>query len=166
MKRPAGLETIIVYKLTKAVLQALVGIAAIALLVRGTEAGAATLAEFILEHFTGAWALHLVTMIVRAATRGHVKLLAFAMLADSLLSAVEGLALRAGRWWAPWLIVVATSALLPWEVWHLVRHPRWGRVAVLVINVAVVVYLLRNAAREHRADAERQAGGPYASPPR
>ena len=64
MNRPAGLETIIVYKLTKAVLQALVGIAAIWLLARGTEAGAATLAEFVLEHFAGAWSLRAATFML------------------------------------------------------------------------------------------------------
>jgi uncharacterized membrane protein (DUF2068 family) len=160
MKRAIGLETIIVYKLTKAVLMAVVGCAAIWLLIRGTEAGAATLAEFILEHFTGAWALRAATLIVRAATRGHVKILALAMIADSALSAVEGLALRAGRWWAPWLVVIATAALLPWEVWHFVRHPRWGRVGILVVNLAVVAYLLRTVAREHRAAVQRQARVP------
>jgi uncharacterized membrane protein (DUF2068 family) len=160
MKRPVGLETIIVYKLTKAVLQALVGVAALWLLIRGTEAGAATLAEFILEHFTGAWALRAATLVVRAATSRHVEMLAFAMLADSALSAVEGLALRAGRWWAPWLVVVATAALLPWELWRLLRRPRWGRVAIVAVNVAVVVYLLRSVAREHREAVQRQARVP------
>jgi len=154
MKRPAGLETIIVYKLTKAVLQAGVGIAAVWLLARGTEAGAATLAEFLLEHFTGAWAQRVAILLVRVATSGHVKLLAIAMFGDSALSTVEGLALRAGHWWAPWLVVIATSLLLPLELWELVRRPAWGRVGLLAVNVAVVVYLLR------------QAGGPYASPPR
>jgi uncharacterized membrane protein (DUF2068 family) len=150
MKRPVGLETIIVYKLVKAVGQVLVGAAAVWLLVRGAEAGAATLAEFILEHFTGAWAYKLATLLVRVGTARHVKLLAVAMFGDAILSAVEGLALRAGRWWAPWLVVIATSLLLPLEVWHLIRHPRWGRVAILAINVAVVAYLLNQAAREHR----------------
>ena len=154
MNRPAGLETIIVYKLTKAVLQALVGIAAIWLMARGTEAGAATLAAFLLEHFTGGWSLEAATLIVVVATSGHVKFVAFAAFADAALSAVEGLALRAGRWWAPWLVVIATAMLLPWELWELFRRPAWGRVVILAVNIAVVLYLLR------------QAGGPYASPPR
>ena len=156
MKRPAGLETIIVYKLVKAVAQTLAGVCAVWLLIRGAEAGAATLAEFVLEHFTGAWALRLATLLVRAATSGHVKLLAVAMFGDAILSAVEGLALQAGRWWAPWLVVSATGLLLPWEFWELVRRPAWGRVAILAINIAVVVYLLRTVAREHREAALRR----------
>src|SRR5207248_4973131 len=107
MKRPAGLQTIIVYKLAKSVVQALLGVGSIWLLARGAEAGAATLAEFLLEHFTGAWALQVATVLVRATTAGRVKLLAFAMIGDSILSGVEGLALRAGRRWAPWLGVMA-----------------------------------------------------------
>jgi uncharacterized membrane protein (DUF2068 family) len=169
MNRPAGLQTIIVYKLAKAVVQALLGIAAIWLLARGAEAGAATFAEFLLEHFTGAWAQEAVTLLVRAATPGHVKLLAFAMIGDSLLSAVEGLALRAGRWWAPWLVVIATAGLLPFEIWQLARRPAWGRVAIIAINLAVVAYLLRVAAREHRALIEErpaQANGRPNAPPR
>ena len=153
MKRAFGLETIIVYKLTKAVAQTLVGIGAVWLLMRGAEAGAATMAEFVLEHFTGAWALKLAVLLVRAATRVHVKLLAVAMFGDAILSAVEGQALRAGRWWAPWLVVIATSLLLPWEVWELIRHPRWGRVAILVINLAVVAYLLNDTREHHRKAA-------------
>ena len=153
MKRAFGLETIIVYKLTKAVAQTLVGIGAVWLLIRGAEAGAATMAEFVLEHFTGAWALKLAVLLVRAATRAHVKLLAVAMFGDAILSAIEGQALRAGRWWAPWLVVIATSLLLPWEVWELIRHPRWGRVAILVINLVVVAYLLNDAREHHRKAA-------------
>ncbi|HTO97610.1 MAG TPA: DUF2127 domain-containing protein, partial [Myxococcales bacterium] len=127
MKRPAGLEAIIVYKLGKSAIQLALGIAGIWLLIWGTEAGAATLAELMLEHFTGAWAVHAATFLVRAATARRLKILVFALLGDSLLSAVEGLALRAGRWWSPWLVVIATALLLPWELWRLLRHPRWGR---------------------------------------
>jgi uncharacterized membrane protein (DUF2068 family) len=153
MKRPAGLEAIIVYKLTKSAAQALLGIAGVWLVVSGAEAAVATAAEFLLEHFAGAWALRAATVLVRAATAGRLKILTVALLGDALLSGVEGLGLRAGRWWAPWLVVTATALLLPWELWELFRHPAWGRMALLAINLAVVVYLLRSVIREHRAAA-------------
>ena len=149
--RPAALEAIIIYKLLKAVAEVILSAAALFLLVRGAEAGAATLAEILLEHFAGGWALEAATLIVVAATSGHVKFVAVAAFADAILSAVEGLALQAGRWWAPWLVVIATGALLPWEVWELLRRPHWGRFAILAINVAVVAYLLRGVIRVHRA---------------
>src|SRR5437879_352935 len=151
IKQDVGLEAIILYKLIKAVVEALLGVAAIYLLLRGAEAGAATLAEILLEHFAGAWALEVATAIVVVATSGHVKFIAVAAFADAILSAVEGLALRAGRWWAPWLVVIATGALLPWEVIAAVRKPGWLRIGILAVNVAVVAYLLVTVARAHRA---------------
>jgi uncharacterized membrane protein (DUF2068 family) len=50
----------------------------------------------------------------------------------------------------PWLVVIATALLLPWEIWHLFRHPAWGRVAIVVINLAVVAYLVLGVIREQR----------------
>ncbi|MGZ6126205.1 MAG: DUF2127 domain-containing protein [Myxococcales bacterium] len=155
MKRPAGLEAIIVYKLTKSIAQGVLGIAGAWVIARGAEAAVATLAEFLLEHGTGAWALRAATLLVRAATPGRLRILVFALLGDAVLSGVEGLALRAGRWWAPWLVVIATALLLPWELWEMFRRPAWGRVAILAINLAVVAYLLRTVAREHRAASRR-----------
>ena len=102
------------------------------------------------EHFAGAWALSAATLVVMIGTSGHVKFIAVASLGDAILSALEGLALQAGRWWAPWLVVIATGGLLPWEIWELARHPHWGRFAILVTNIAVVWYLLRQVIREHR----------------
>ena len=110
------------------------------------------MAEFVLEHFTGAWALKLAVLLVRAATRVHVKLLAVAMFGDAILSAIEGQALRAGRWWAPWLVVIATSLLLPWEVWELIRHPRWGRVAILFSLAILIAVELQGLTRTLRHD--------------
>ena len=120
-------------------------------LLRGAEAGAATLAQVVMDHASRAWALQAATAIVLTGTTAHLKLATAGAFADAVLSAVEGLALRAGRWWAPWLVVIATGALLPWELIGAVRKPGWLRIAVLVINAAVVVYLLRTVAREHRA---------------
>jgi uncharacterized membrane protein (DUF2068 family) len=154
-QRPVGLEAIILYKLIKAALEVLLGIAAVVLLAQGAEAGAATLAEVLIEHFAGGWALEAATLIVVAATAGHIKFVALASFADAALSVVEGLALRAGRWWAPWLVVIATAALLPWELVEVFVQPRWGRFLILVVNVAVVAYLLRTVAREHARLATR-----------
>jgi uncharacterized membrane protein (DUF2068 family) len=150
MKVDAGVSAIIVYKLVKAVAEAVLGVIAIYLVVRGAEAGAATLAEFLLEHVTRNWALAAATIIVQGGTSGHVKFVALVAFGDAVLSAVEGLALKAGRWWAPWLVVIATGSLLPWEAFELFIRPSWIRAVLLVINLAVVVYLLRGVVREHR----------------
>jgi uncharacterized membrane protein (DUF2068 family) len=165
-RRPVGLEAIILYKLIKAAVEVLLGIAAVILIAQGMEAGAATLAEVLLEHFTGGWALELATLIVVAATKDHAKFIAFAAFGDALLSVVEGLALRAGRWWAPWLVVIATAAFLPLELIEIFVHPRGGRFVILAINLAVVAYLLRIVARARSVrlatpPVDRPADGPW-----
>ncbi len=164
-KRPAALEAIILYKLIKAALEVVLGLCAVVLLASGAEAGAATLAEVLLEHFEQGWSIQAATLIVVAATSGHVKFVALAAFADAALSAVEGLALRAGRWWAPWLVVVATAALVPWEFWEIFRQPRWGRFLLLIVNFAVVAYLLRGVVREHRAHELARKVGAILPPP-
>src|SRR5260370_11467857 len=95
-RRPVGLEAIILYKLIKAAVEVLLGIAAVILIANGMEAGAATLAEVLPEHFTGGWALELATPIAGAATKDHPKLLPFAALGDAALSGVAGPAPAAG----------------------------------------------------------------------
>ena len=157
MKRDAGISAIIAYKLFKAVLELLLGIAATYLVFRGAEAGAAELAQFILDHFARHWALTAATLIVRGGTSSHVKAIALLAYGDAVLSAVEGLALRAQRWWAPWLVVIATGSLLPWELWELMWRPTWIRLVLFILNVAVVAYLLRGVAREHRQLKEAKA---------
>ena len=147
MKRAVGLEAIIDYKLFKAAAEVVVGIVLAALLLRGTEAAAATLAQIVIDHVSRAWALQAATAIVLTGTAGHVKIAVAGAFADAALSAVEGFALRAGRWWAPWLVVVATGALLPWEVLEVIRKPGWLRLAILAVNVAVVAYLLSTTRR-------------------
>ena len=150
MKRAIGLEAIIDYKLIKAAAEAAIGIVLLIFLLRGAEAGAATLAQIVIDHASRAWALQAATAIVLTGTTAHLKLATAGAFGDAVLSAVEGLALRAGRWWAPWLVVIATGALLPWEFVGAMRKPGWLRIGILVINVAVVAYLLRTVAREHR----------------
>ena len=160
MKRDIALEAIIDYKLLKAAGEGAVGVVLLVLLMRGAEAGAATLAQFVIDHTSRAWALQAATAIVVTGTTAHLKVATAGAFADAVLSAVEGLALRAGRWWAPWLVVIATGSLLPWEAIEAVRRPGWVRIAILLINAAVVLYLLRTVAR----GKPRGAGGPAADP--
>jgi len=69
---------------------------------------------------------------------------------DGILSVIEGWALLRGRWWAPWLVVLATGSLLPFEFIAFARRLNPVRAAVLAANLAIVVYLARKALREHR----------------
>jgi uncharacterized membrane protein (DUF2068 family) len=150
VKRALGLQAIIDYKLFKAAAETAIGVVLLVFLLRGPEAGAATFAQFVMDHISRAWALEAATAIVETGTRAHVKIAIAGAFADAALSMVEGLALRAGHWWAPWLVVIATGSLLPWEAVRAVHRPGWARIVILVINAALVLYLIREVARQRR----------------
>lgn len=59
------------------------------------------------------------------------------------LEGVEAYGLWRRRRWAEWLTVVVTSLLFIPEVWELAKRPSVFKVAALVVNVAIVAYLIK-----------------------
>jgi uncharacterized membrane protein (DUF2068 family) len=59
------------------------------------------------------------------------------------LMGTEGVGLYLRKPWARWFIVIATSSLLPIEIYEILREPDPVRVLILIANVAIVVYLTR-----------------------
>ena len=54
----------------------------------------------------------------------------------------EGIGLWLVKRWAEWFTVIVTSSLVPVEVYEIHRHPTPIKILVLMINIAVVGYLL------------------------
>lgn len=54
----------------------------------------------------------------------------------------EGVGLWLERRWAEWLTVVATSLLIPFEVYEIAQKVTPLRVGALILNLAVVAYLV------------------------
>ena len=50
--------------------------------------------------------------------------------------------------WAEWLTILITGSLIPVEIWEVFRRPHVAKVALLVVNVALVGYLVRLVKRE------------------
>lgn len=84
-----------------------------------------------------------------------------ALLYAAVLTA-EGVGLWLAKPWAEWFSVGVTASLIPFEVWEVARRVTLLRVAVLVLNVAVVVYLARRVVRERAARRGRPVGAPPA----
>lgn len=116
-----------------------------------------------LRHHSHAWSLFLADALVKVSTRRGLWTLFVALITDGSLTLLEGWALFHGRWWGPWLVVVATGSLLPFEVVALVRHPHVSRLVLLALNAVIVWYLARKALREHRERKEREARGESAA---
>ena len=71
-----------------------------------------------------------------------LKLIAAALGAYALLQATEGVGLWLQKRWAEYLAVVSTSAFLPIEIYELVEKVTALKVAALIVNIAILVYLL------------------------
>jgi len=82
-------------------------------------------------------------------TVGRVWWIVAALVGDAVVSAVEGWALGRGYSWAAWLVVAATSLLLPVEVIELSYRTTVGRVVLFFVNLGIVLYLLKRAMKEH-----------------
>jgi uncharacterized membrane protein (DUF2068 family) len=143
--RPRGASLIIAYKLTKALVQATLAAVIGGLTLSGLGAHIADFAMGVHETFTGAWAQTIARVLFGASS--HLWLVVFALALDAILSSIEGWSLYRGLRWGPWLVIVATSALIPFEIVELVRNVALGRVAVLFVNLAILVYLGRRARR-------------------
>ncbi|WP_042377395.1 DUF2127 domain-containing protein [Streptacidiphilus melanogenes] len=78
------------------------------------------------------------------ASSSKLWLLGAALAAYALLEGVEAVGLWRARRWAEYLTFVATTILLVPEVWELTGRVTVFKVVALVVNIAVVVYLLHS----------------------
>ena len=84
----------------------------------------------------------------------QVRLAGLAALGYGALELVEGVGLWLDQLWAEYLTVIATSLLLPWELYELVHKPTVWKAAGIALNVAIVAYLaylLRRRLRSRQA---------------
>ena len=76
--------------------------------------------------------------------------LAVGSLCYAVVFLVEGIGLLSRRRWAEWLTVVVTASFIPIEIYELVEHFGAGKIVALVLNVAILCYLLWRRITESR----------------
>jgi uncharacterized membrane protein (DUF2068 family) len=151
-QRPgAGVRAIVLYKTVKAALQLMMALLLCALWPFGLPELIRELSVALRQHITQGWAARLAAWLARGSTNHGIALGILALGLDGTLTAVEAWSLCRGRWWGPWLVVLATASLLPFELYELARRPRPSRVALIVTNLVIVLYLARRARGERRA---------------
>ncbi len=155
---PAGLRLITTYKFGKAVLQVAAAVLLFYGAAHGLGARLADFAERLREHAIHAWSNLFAAALLRFVHSRHsLAWTADALLLDAGLSGVEGWALSRGYTWAEWLVVGTTAFLIPFEIAALLRHLRVGRAILLVLNVAIVSYLIMNIRSRRAAHAAQAA---------
>ena len=135
------LQLIALFKLLKAALLIAVGAGALKLLHKDV-AGA-------VEHWVELLKLdpnnHYVDTALEKAsniTPYKIKELGLGSMIDAGLFLTEGIGLWFGKRWAEWLTVIITSSLIPIEIYEIYRHPTPVKIAVILINIAIVAYLV------------------------
>ena len=147
--RAAGVRMIVAYKLTKAIVFAVLGVLITSMALSGYVTKAHALATELREHLVNHWAVKLAELAMRWLTVARMWWIVAALIADAIVSAIEGVALARGYTWAAWLVVAATSLLLPVEVIEMAYRTTLARVLIFAINLSIVLYLLRRAMKEH-----------------
>jgi uncharacterized membrane protein (DUF2068 family) len=75
------------------------------------------------------------------ATAEQILLVGFGVLTYAAVRCIEGIGLWRGRDWAQWFAMLSACLYLPWEIYEILRHFRWLKAAILIINVFVIIYL-------------------------
>jgi uncharacterized membrane protein (DUF2068 family) len=78
-------------------------------------------------------------------------------LAYAAIFATEGIGLWLQKYWAEWFTVIATGSLIPLEIYESISHFSWLKLAVLIANTLIVIYLVR-IALQSRAEMKKAAG--------
>jgi uncharacterized membrane protein (DUF2068 family) len=97
---------------------------------------------------------------------GTLRLIALIAAAYAVLEGLEAIGLWFMQRWAEYLTFVATTLLLPLEIYELTKRTSAFKIVALVVNLAIVVYLLlakrlfglRGGAVAERAERERDVG--------
>jgi uncharacterized membrane protein (DUF2068 family) len=163
--RERGVVLIITYKLVKGGLWFALALTIVVSMQLGLGDHLLGLAHHLRLH-AHPWSLALADLAVKASTRRSLWRITFALVADGSLTLLEGWSLLHGRWWGPWLVVVATGSLVPFEVLSIARHVHPIRIVILVVNVAIVWYLARKAIRDGREARHRAEAGAVTPPER
>jgi uncharacterized membrane protein (DUF2068 family) len=100
-----------------------------------------------------------------------IRWLASGTLLYALLLFVESFGLVLRTFWAAWLAIGETAFFIPIEIFDLVRRPTLVVFGILILNLLIVVYLVRNRERlfhhhQHRPAlrATRSADSPSGDP--
>ena len=141
-KTTATLLLIALFKLIKGILLLAVGIGALKLLHRDI---AQTVAHWvdILRVDPDNRLIHRLLTRILSVTPAQLRAASAGTFVYAGLLLTEGLGLLFRKRWAEYFTIITTAGLIPIEVYELTRRVSTAKVAVLIINVAIVAYLVR-----------------------
>jgi uncharacterized membrane protein (DUF2068 family) len=145
-----GLRLIAVFKLLKGFALLALGIGALKLLHKDVAA--------IIEHWINMFQVdphnHYINKLLEKLPElddRRLKILSAGTFIYAAIFFTEGTGLWFRKRWAEYFTIITTSSLLPIEIYELVKHGSLGKWYALLINLAVVAYLVREVRRTRNA---------------
>ncbi len=153
-KRNRWLELIAVYKLLQAILLISVAEGALKLLHKDAAEVLARIATTLQMNTEG----RLMTFLLdKAALLNDHRLrqISIFLFGYAALGLIEGIGLMMEKVWAEYFTSIITASFLPLEIFELMHRVTWVRIALRVLNLAVLVYLVAHLGRR-RASMRKQ----------
>jgi uncharacterized membrane protein (DUF2068 family) len=154
-KRNRWLELIALYKLLQAALLVAVGVGALKLLHKDVADVLGHVARELRMNPEG----HLVGFLLDKASllNDHrLHQISFFLFGYAALGVVEGMGLMLEKVWAEYFTSFITASFLPLEIFEIFHRVTWFRIGLLVVNLAVLAYLVSHLIRR-RTGMGRQA---------
>jgi uncharacterized membrane protein (DUF2068 family) len=143
VQQQPALRLIIAYKLVRASVALVAGITLLTLLVTRFDDAIRQALSGLEERAMNALTEGFSAGALWAVEPDHILGLGALLTLDGLITFVEGWALLRGWRWGVWLVVAASSLLIPFELASLVEKITILRTLALVINVTIVGWLVR-----------------------
>ena len=145
----ATLLAIALFKLTKSVLLIVAGIGALKLLHRDV---AETVSRWIdiLRVDPDNRLIHSLLARVISVTPKQLEAASVGTFAYAALLLTEGTGLLLRKRWAEYFTIISTAGLIPLEVYEIHRHLTAAKIVVLLVNIAIVIYLIARVRRTRR----------------
>jgi uncharacterized membrane protein (DUF2068 family) len=144
--RPRGLMLIAAFKLFKGLALLIVGIGAHTLINKDLVKEAQHWVDLLRvdphNHY-----LHLLLEKLSKVDAKKLREFSVGTFIYSGLFLTEGIGLALRKRWAEYLTTISTALLIPLEIYELVKLPTPAKGALLLVNIAVVAYLIRELRR-------------------
>jgi uncharacterized membrane protein (DUF2068 family) len=96
---------------------------------------------------------HIINVLLEKSTLLSPRILkeiSAGMFLYAILDTIEGIGLVLEKTWAEYFTLGLTGALLPWEMYEIIRHVTILKIVVTIVNLAVFLYLLYVVAKKNR----------------
>lgn len=148
-EQPTTVLLIALFKLTKGILLLIVGIGALRLLHRNVADTVGHWVDILRVDPDNRY-IHRLLSHVLAVTPGQLKAASVGTFIYAGLLLTEGTGLLLRKRWAEYFTIITTAGLIPLEIYELIHKMTAAKIVILLVNVAIVAYLIAHVRQPRR----------------